>query len=167
MKVAVIGGGRWGRNLIRTLHQLGVLAAVADQSEDVCKQIKAIYSDIDVSTDYQTILNSNITAVVVATPVPSHYQIAKKSLAAGKDVFIEKPMTLSKAEAEELVVLSEQADKILMVGHLLLYQSAVGWIKDHLAEGLLGEISGIHQERLGLGRARETENVLWDLGGMI
>ncbi|MGE5606794.1 MAG: Gfo/Idh/MocA family oxidoreductase, partial [Bacteroidota bacterium] len=82
MKVAVIGGGKWGKNIVRTLHQLGVLAAVADRSEDVCNQIKAIYPDIKVSTDYQTVLNSNITAVVIATPVPSHYQIAKESLAA-------------------------------------------------------------------------------------
>ncbi|HEY8463248.1 MAG TPA: Gfo/Idh/MocA family oxidoreductase [Bacillota bacterium] len=164
MKIAVIGGGKWGKNIIRTLYQLGVLAAVADSSEAVCNEIKASYPEIHVVSDYQTVLNSNITAVVIATPVPSHYQIAKKSLAAGKDVFIEKPMTLSKAEAEELVILSEQAKKILMVGHLLLYQPAVQWIKERLDAGLLGEVSGIHLERLGLGRARETENVLWDLG---
>jgi len=164
VKIAVIGGGKWGKNIIRTLYQLGVLAAVADSSEDVCKEIKVSYPEIHVATDYQTVLNSDITAVVIATPVPSHYRIAKDSLAAGKDVFIEKPMTLSQAEAEELVVLSEQAKKILMVGHLLLYQPAVQWIKDRLDAGLLGEVSGIHQERLGLGRARETENVLWDLG---
>lgn len=164
MKIAVIGGGKWGKNIIRTLYQLGVLAAVADRSEAVCNEIKASYPEIHVVSDYQTVLNSNITAVVIATPVPSHYQIAKESLAAGKDVFIEKPMTLSKAEAEELVILSEQAKKILMVGHLLLYQPAVQWIKERLDAGLLGEVSGIHLERLGLGRARETENVLWDLG---
>jgi predicted dehydrogenase len=165
MDVAVIGTGRWGMNLVKTLYQLSVLRAVADQLEVLCGRIKSEYTDIKVSTDYSIFLtDSNIKAVVIATPAPTHYRIAKEALLAGKDVFIEKPMTLFATEAEELTALAKQKNKILMVGHLLLYQSAVQWIKDYLDSGELGELNSLHQERLGLGRARETENVLWDLG---
>jgi predicted dehydrogenase len=102
--------------------------------------------------------------VAIATPGPLHYEIARAALLAGKDVFVEKPMTLSVAEAEELVCLAEEKGRILMVGHLLLYQPAVAWIKEYLAAGKLGEVHLIHQERLALGRACAVENVLWSLG---
>lgn len=164
MKIAVIGTGNWGKNLVKTLYQLGVLAAVADQAEVLCNGVKIDYPGINVYTDYNVVLNSDIKAVVIATPAPTHYRIVKEALAAGKDVFVEKPMTLSTAEAVELAVLAEEKGRILMVGHLLLYQTAVQWIKDYLNAGFLGELSSLHQERLSLGRARETESVLWDLG---
>jgi predicted dehydrogenase len=165
MNVAVIGTGRWGMNLVKTLFQLGVLIAVADQSELLCRKLKIEYPDTEVSTDYSIFLtDSNVKAVVIATPAPTHYSIVKEALLAGKDVYVEKPMTLSTTEAEELAALSKQEHKILMVGHLLLYQSAIQWIKDYLDSGALGELNSLHQERLSLGRARETENVLWDLG---
>ncbi|HYH05285.1 MAG TPA: Gfo/Idh/MocA family oxidoreductase [Bacillota bacterium] len=164
MKVAVIGTGRWGKNLVKTLHQLGVLAAVVDQSEILCQTIKHDYPELKVYPDYRQIFTSNIKAVVIATPAPTHYQLVKEALLAGKDVFVEKPMTLSTVEAEELAALAEKAQRVLMVGHLLLYQSAIQWIKEYLDSGRLGELNSLHQERLSLGRARETENVLWDLG---
>jgi predicted dehydrogenase len=163
MEIAVIGIGNWGKNLVKTLHQLGVLAAVVEQEEVLCNGVKTDYPDINVYTDYDMVLNSDIQAVVVATPAPTHHQIVKEALKAGKDVFVEKPMTLSATKAEELATLAEKKEKVLMVGHLLLYQSAMQWIKDYLNAGLLGELSSLHQERLSLGRARETESVLWDL----
>ena len=85
-------------------------------------------------------------------------------LAAGKDVFVEKPMTFTVAEAEDLVERANKQERILMVGHLLLYQPAIAWIKEYLDAGKLGKVFSFHQERMKLGRARASENVLWSLG---
>lgn len=164
MKIGIIGTGNWGKNLVRTLNDLKVLVATADQAEGLNDAVKREYPRINVYSDYQLILESDIEAVVIATPAPTHYRIVKEALLAGKDVFVEKPMTLSAAEATELADLAADRGKILMVGHLLLYQPAVQWIKEALGSGLIGQLTGLHQERLGLGRARETESVLWDLG---
>lgn len=164
IKVAVIGAGNWGTNLIKTLYPLGVLAAVAEQSEASRTHLKKIYPDLDVCSDFGKLLDSNVQAMLIATPAPTHYRIAREALRAGKDVFIEKPMALRTAEAEELVAIAEKENRILMVGHLLLYQPAVQWLKAYLESGLLGDLNSLHQERLSLGRARETESVLWDLG---
>ncbi len=100
----------------------------------------------------------------MATPVASHYEVVHEALKAGKDVFVEKPLTLSSRQAWELVELAEHRDRLLMVGHLLLFQPAIEWLRDFLAAGHIGEIRAIHQERLGLGRARDYENALWCLG---
>jgi predicted dehydrogenase len=105
-----------------------------------------------------------VPAVAIATPVPTHYPIAREALLAGKDVFVEKPITLSLAEAEDLAKLAKQLDRVLMVGHLLLYQPAIQWIKQYLAAGELGQVHSLHQQRLNLGRARAVENVLWSFG---
>ncbi|NLY74252.1 MAG: Gfo/Idh/MocA family oxidoreductase [Firmicutes bacterium] len=164
MKLAVIGTGNWGKNIVRTLDGLGVLAAAADQAAEWRAAIKKEYPQVEVYSDYQPILESDITAVAIATPAPSHYRIAAEAIRAGKDVFVEKPMTLSAAEAEELAQLAVKEGKILMVGHLLLYQPAIQWLKKELDSEIIGEIGSLHQERLGLGRARESESVLWDLG---
>jgi predicted dehydrogenase len=163
-KVAVIGAGRWGRNLVRTLDQLGALAAVAEEAEVLCDGLLNDYPSLRICSDYGQILQSELKTVVIATPAPTHYRIVKEALLAGKDVFVEKPLTLKTAEAEELANLAEQGRRILMVGHLLLYQPAVQWIKTYLEAGSLGRLNSVHQERLSLGRARETESVLWDLG---
>jgi predicted dehydrogenase len=164
LKVAVIGAGHWGRNIVRTLDQLGVLAAVAEEAEALCNGLKKEYQNLNIYTGYEKILQSDVKAVVIATPAPTHYSIVKEALLAGKDVFVEKPMTLVAAEAEELAVLAEEKQQILMIGHLLLYQPAIQWIKKYLQAGSLGQLNSLHQERLSLGRARETESVLWDLG---
>jgi predicted dehydrogenase len=164
LKVAVIGAGHWGRNLVGTLYQLGVLAAVAEEAEVLYNGLKNDYQNLNIYSDYEEILQSDIKAVIIATPAPTHYKIVKEALLAGKDVFVEKPMTLAATEAEELAALAKKERKILMVGHLLLYQPAVQWIKKYLQSGSLGEFNSLHQERLSLGRARETESVLWDLG---
>ncbi len=114
--------------------------------------------------DWQPLLQSDINAVAIATPVPTHHAIAKAFLEAGKDVFVEKPMTFTVAEAEDLVATAKAGGRVLMVGHLLLYQPAVHWLKEYLDGGKLGQIYSLHQERMKLGRARAVENVLWSLG---
>ncbi|MBI3961568.1 MAG: Gfo/Idh/MocA family oxidoreductase [Deinococcus sp.] len=164
MKVAVIGAGNWGKNLVRNFHGLGALVAVAEVSPDLLKALAVQYPGVSLYQDYRLLLQSEVPAVAITTPVRSHYQMAKEALLAGKDVFVEKPMTLSVREAEELVALAQDHQRILMVGHLLLYQPAVQWIKAYLDSGALGRVHSLHQERLNLGRVRTVENVLWSLG---
>lgn len=163
-KIGLIGAGAWGKNLVKTLNTMGKLAAVAEVSTDLRAKLSQEYPDVEIHSDYKTILQSELSVVAIATPASTHYQIGKEAILAGKDVFIEKPMTLSAFEAKALVELAEQQEKILMVGHLLLYQPAIQWIKQYITSGSLGKISSLHQERLNLGRARQIENVLWSLG---
>lgn len=164
MKVAAIGAGAWGRHIIRTLSELDVLAAVIDLSPGKCARYAQIYSGVATHKDYREAVAADYDAFVIATPTPVHYEIAKAALEADKDVLIEKPMTANSRQAETLVRLAEERGRILMVGHLLLYQPAINWIKDFLDAGKLGALYSVHQERLGLGRARPLENVLWDSG---
>lgn len=164
MKLAVIGVGHWGKNIARTLKELEALGGLAESSSEIRGRLAGDYPGVPLYDDYRPLLATEIPAVAIATPGPLHYEIARAALLAGKDVFVEKPMTLSVAEAEELVNLAEEKGRILMVGHLLLYQPAVAWIKEYLDAGNLGEVHLIHQERLALGRACAVENVLWSLG---
>jgi predicted dehydrogenase len=164
LKVAVIGAGNWGMNLVRNFQALGALGAVAEIDPNRRTKLAEEYPRIQVYSDYLDIWASKIPAVVIATPAATHYELAKAAILAGKDVFVEKPMTLTTSEADDLVRLAEQERRILMVGHLLLYQPAMRFIEEFLRSGRLGKVYSFHQERLNLGRARSVENVLWSLG---
>lgn len=163
-RVGVIGAGRWGQNVVRTFHQLGALAAVAEANTAMHPALASQYPGVPLFADYRELLAQPIPAVVVATPVPTHYQIAREALLAGKEVLVEKPLTLSATEADQLVSLAEAEGRLLMVGHLLLFQPAVQWLKEYLQDGQLGELFSLHQERLNFGTARSVENALWSLG---
>ncbi|MFK5920740.1 MAG: Gfo/Idh/MocA family oxidoreductase [Verrucomicrobiota bacterium] len=163
--IAVIGAGNWGRNLVRTLSGLNSLIAVAEASDELRAKLAKDYPEVDLYTDYSDLLNlDEVKAVAIATPAPTHHAVAKAFLEAGKDVFVEKPMTMTAEEAEDLVKIAEDNDRILMVGHLLMYQPAIGRIKSLIEEGVIGDVFTIHQERKKLGRARNVENVLWSFG---
>lgn len=164
MRVGVIGAGNWGQNLVRTFFRLGALAGVAEINPKIREELASEYPGLPLYEDYGYLLQSDVPAVVVATPAPTHYEIAKKALLAGKDVFVEKPLALSFSQARELVEIAENKGRILMVGHLLLYQPAVQWIKSYLASGAIGKVAFLAQERLKLGRVRSIENVLWSFG---
>lgn len=164
MRIAVIGAGNWGRNLVRNLSDMDVLSHVVDQKDDYLKEISSQFSDVECLDSFESLLESNIDAVAIATPAQSHFEIASTFLKSGKDVFIEKPMTLCSKEASELVDIAKLNNSILMVGHMLLYQPAIQFIKTYLAEGHIGQIYHLHQERLKLGRVRSKENVIWSLG---
>jgi predicted dehydrogenase len=164
MKVALIGAGAWGKNLAENLHEMGALFAVAEPNTTLATAIRTRWPEVPVVDDYRLLLDTPVRAVAIATPVPTHFAIAKEALLAGKDVFVEKPITLTSAEADQLVAIAEARDRVLMVGHLLLYQPAVCWIKEFLGSGGIGPVVSLHQERLNLGRARMVENALWSFG---
>lgn len=164
ISVAVIGSGRWGRKLVKNFQNLGVLGAVVESDVSLRAKLESEYPGIPFYGDCNEIWDSKIPAVAIATPAVTHYAIARDALLAGKDIFVEKPMTLSAAEAEDLVRIAQQEKRILMVGHLLLYEPAVSFIKEYLKAGKLGTLYSLHQERLNLGRVRTIENALWSLG---
>ena len=144
---------------------MGALGTVAEAAPHLREQLAADYPGTEVVENYRDLFaRADITAVTIATPAHTHHGIAKDCLLAGKDVFVEKPMTMTAAEAEDLVETAEKHGRILMVGHLLLYKPAVQFIRDFLAAGSLGKVFTLHQERMKLGKARSVENALWSLG---
>ena len=161
-RVAVAGCGAWGRNHVRTMHDLGALAGVVEVLPSLRERIQAEYPDLPVWKSLDQAF-PHVDGVVVATPAPTHAGLAGRALEAGKGVLVEKPMTLETPQAQELVALAEAAGRPLMVGHLLLYQPAVQELKRLLTAGAVGRVLRIHQERLNHGRVRSTENVLWSL----
>jgi len=164
MSVGVIGAGAWGKNVIRNLEELGALAAISDPSDEKLAVYAAEYPDASTYIDWRQMVASDIPAIAIVTPTPLHHEMAREALLAGKDVYVEKPLTHSSDEARDLVELAAERGRVLMVGHLLLYQPAISWIKGFLAAGELGDLYGVRHERLTLGRARSVENVLWDIG---
>ncbi len=161
--IAVVGAGKWGQNLIKTFANLGVLSAIVD-SDFSRSQAFASQYHVPCYQDVDELLAQDIDAVAIATPVFTHYQLAKKFLLAKKDVFVEKPITRTVTEAEDLLRLASLNQCVLMVGHLLLYQPGITFIKNFLDEQKLGEIFSIRQIRRSLGTIRKEENVLYSLG---
>ncbi|MBU6430045.1 MAG: Gfo/Idh/MocA family oxidoreductase [Cyanobacteria bacterium REEB65] len=161
MNVGVVGSGYWGPNLIRNLHELGALAIVCDLDEQRLAEVQERYG-VRTTRSYTEVLAApDIAAVVLSTPVPTHHELALQALAAGKHVFVEKPLALTAAEAEELVESARRAGLVLLVGHLLEYHPAFLALRDCIAAGDLGELRHLRCSRLNLGKLREAENVLW------
>ena len=163
MKIGVVGAGAWGKNIVNTLHGLGLLGGISEVSAERRAELRAQF-DVPVVGDPDELVELALDGVCIAAPAPVHHPLAKMFLLEGTNVFVEKPMTLNSQEAEELVWLAKDNKRVLMVGHLLLYQPAVHFIKQYLAEGNLGKVHSLHHERLNLGRVRKVENVLWSLG---
>ena len=160
-QVIVVGSGHWGKNLVRNFYELGSLAGVVEVSPPLQQRLKTHYPDVPLFTDFQAALATDVSAIVLATPAPTHYALALAALKAGKDVFVEKPMTLRVPEARELATYADDHDQILMVGHLLLYQPAIGWMRDYLKSGKAGAVNHVATHRLNLGKVRTAENVWW------
>ena len=160
--LALIGAGYWGKNLARNFHQLGVLRLLCDADEAALGRFRAEYDGLETCPDpEQVFTNGTITRVVIAAPAELHYRLAKRALEAGKDVFVEKPLCLDVAEAEELIRLAGEHDRILMVGHLLQYHPCVRKLRDLSDGGELGQLQYITSNRLNLGKIRREENALW------
>jgi len=161
-KVVVVGAGNWGRNLVKTFHSLDALGGIAESNPTLRQQISEQYPETPIFEDYFAALAQSTTlAVVLATPASTHYTFARAALEADRDVFIEKPMTLKGKESQWLAEYADQHNLILMVGHLLLYQPAITWMRDYLATGQAGKVLHIATQRLKLGRVRFEENVWW------
>ena len=160
--IGLVGLGYWGKNILRNLHELGVLHTACDSEQYIILERKKAFQDINYSTDFDDIIKeSAIKAVVIAAPAATHYELVKQALLAGKDVFVEKPLALTVKEGEELVDLAEKENRILMVGHILQYHPAVIRLKELISSGELGKIQYIYSNRLNIGKLRTEENILW------
>ena len=165
MKIAVIGAGVWGKNLVNNFAELGALTAVADAIESNRQVVRENFPGLPVYESAEELLEKeSLDAVAIATPPHTHCAIALSAMGKGLDVFVEKPMTLDPAEAETMAAYAKENGRILMVGHLLLYQPAIAFIKEFIDSGKLGEIYTLTQRRSKLGRVRSVENVLWSFG---
>jgi predicted dehydrogenase len=166
LNVGVVGCGYWGPNLVRNFRQSPEcnLKVLCDASESRLNHMRRLYPDLGTTTKFEDLLNdSEIDAVVIATPVRFHYTMAKAALSAGKHVFIEKPMARTEAEAAELVSMAEQQGLILMIGHTFLFSPAVRRMKEIISAGDIGEVQYIAARRLNLGLFQKDINVAWDL----
>src|SRR5439155_1468752 len=161
-QIACIGGGYWGKNLIRNLYDLGVLSCVCEVDAERLAELKATYPSTEFTeTTNQSFGDPNTASVVIATPAASHGELVRQALLADKDVFVEKPLCLSVEEGKQLVALASERRRVLMVGHLLWYHPAVLQLKKLVEEGELGRVEYIYSNRLNLGKIRREENILW------
>ncbi|MBX9685528.1 MAG: Gfo/Idh/MocA family oxidoreductase [Candidatus Obscuribacterales bacterium] len=163
-KVAVIGVGNWGKNLVRNFANLGALAMVCDLDPNRLALVQKENPSVRVCSSLEAVLNdTEVKAVVVATPSDSHFPVARQALLAGKHVYVEKPLARDVRHAEELDQLATERNRILMVGHLLLYHPAVNCLKELIASGELGELRFIRSDRMNFNNNRRDWSVLWDL----
>lgn len=164
--VGLIGAGNWGRNLARnfaTLPQVALLH-ICDLSPAIRQRMAALYPQTAVTDDMQAILSdAKVDAVVVAVEAPLHHCVARAALEAGKHVYVEKPLTLASAEAQDLIDLARAQDLKLMVGHLLEYHPAVDYLKAMVDQGTIGKTLYLYFQRVNLGIVRQNENVWWSL----
>lgn len=161
-QIGVIGAGYWGKNLVRVLSELNALGAVCDKDNKLLSSFKKTYPDIEIYDDVERLLQEkDLRAVVIATPAATHFSLVMQALKAGKDVFVEKPISLKYKEGEELVKLADKEKKVLMVGHILEYHPAVVKLRELIGNGELGKIQYIYSNRLNLGKFRNEENILW------
>jgi UDP-2-acetamido-3-amino-2,3-dideoxy-glucuronate N-acetyltransferase len=160
--VAVVGCGYWGKNLVRNFHQLGRLRVICDVDRNRLEELRQEYEGVAVCDSYEELFNrDDIEGVAIAAPAAQHYTLAKQALEMGKDVFVEKPLSLHVQDAEELTQLARKAGRILMVGHLLQYHPAIQKLQSLIREGALGKVQYIYSSRLNFGKLRTEENILW------
>ena len=162
INLALIGAGHWGKNLARVFNELGILKTICDSSKEILLKKASKYPKIATTSAFAEVLASpDINAIAIAAPAEQHYSLAKKSLLADKHVFVEKPLSMTAQEGEDLVQIAKRQEKVLFVGHILQYHSAVQTVKRMLQEGELGKLQYIYSNRLNLGKIRREENILW------
>ena len=164
-RVGVAGLGYWGPNLARNFNDLAELGWICDQSAERLTELSPRYPEATATASFEEMLgDDSLDAVVISTPVPTHYELAKQALEAGKHVLVEKPPAMRAAEMDELVALAADRDLVLMPGHLLLYHPGVQKLKELIDAGELGDVRVIYGNRQNLGIVRTNENALWSLG---
>ncbi|MBZ5554123.1 MAG: Gfo/Idh/MocA family oxidoreductase [Acidobacteriia bacterium] len=160
--IAVVGCGYWGKNLARNFAQLRMLRWISDTNDVALEAQSKLYPDVKITPRFEEVLeDEHIRGVVIATPAVAHYSHAREALLKGKDVFVEKPLSLHYSEGQELVALAESKGAMLMVGHILEYHPAVKLLKAIVHRGELGRIWYLYSNRLNLGKVRQEENILW------
>jgi predicted dehydrogenase len=163
--VGVAGLGHWGKNLVRNFDELAELRWLVDPDPRKQEEFTRRHAEARVTSDFDEMLaDPQVDAVVIATPVPTHYELAARALAAGKHVFAEKPPAMRGEEMEELCALAEERELTLMPGHLLLYHPGIAKVKQLVDGGELGEVLCVYGNRQNLGIIRRDENALWSLG---
>lgn len=161
-RIAVFGCGGWGKNIVRTLERVHGVAAVCDPSESGRKLASELAPNANVVSDPDAIFQDpTIDGVLIATPAETHFDLACRAIAAGKQVYVEKPLTIDLDESRELVSRADAAGVVLMVGHLLEYHPAILKLREMIAEGELGDVRYVISNRLNLGKIRTQENALW------
>lgn len=166
VKIAIIGYGYWGPNLVRNFMSLqeATVTHVADIRKEKLADVGRYYPSVKTSTiPEEVILAPETDAVVIATSVNTHYELAKASLHAGKHVLVEKPLAMNEAEAKELIDLALQKNLVLMIDHTFLYTGAVQKVKELLDKGEIGRVNYFDSTRINLGLFQHDVNVLWDL----
>jgi predicted dehydrogenase len=166
VSVAVVGFGYWGPNLVRNLHELPAasLSVVCDRQEEALASMKLRYPSVRATASFDAVLKDpEVEAVVLATPVGTHNELAIAALEAGKHVFVEKPLATDAAEAEALTALADDLGLVLMPGHTFLYSPPVNLIRDLIRGGELGKIYFISSSRVNLGIHQSDVSVIWDL----
>jgi predicted dehydrogenase len=164
-RMAQAGLGQWGSNLARNFAEAAELVWLCDVDESKRNEFAARYPEARVTPEFEDLLaDDSVDAIVVATPVPTHYELARKALEADKHVFVEKPPAMRGAEMEELCDLAEERGRVLMPGHLLLYHPGVQKLKQLVDAGDLGDVLCVYGNRQNLGTIRTHENALWSLG---
>ena len=166
-RIAVVGLGYWGPNLVRNLHELpeADLACVCDASEKALDTIALRYPAVPGTTEFDDVLtDDSIDAVVLATPVSTHYALGMRALQAGKHLFVEKPLAASSEEATDMIEAADERGLVLMPGHTFLYSPPVDAVRNLITSGELGEIYFISTSRVNLGLHQTDVSVAWDLG---
>lgn len=162
--LGLIGCGGWGKNLARNFHSLDALHAICEADTARHTQLQDDYPGVSIYSNADELLqNPAISQVAIAAPAVQHYELAKQSLLAGKDVYVEKPLCLNAAHGQDLVNLAQDLEKILMVGHLLQYHPVVCKLQEMIDAGIFGKLFRITSRRLNLGKVRTEENALWSL----
>jgi len=159
-RVAAIGCGHWGRNIVRNLSQLGALTAVSDLCHNTASEFSTRF-DVPARPFLELLRDDDVEAVAIATPAAQHADHVQRALDAGKHVFVEKPLAMTLSDGEKLDQIARDNGKILMVGHVLRYHPVVRKLIDEVRSGRLGTVRHIYSRRLGLGKFRTEEDVLW------
>ena len=162
VRVAQVGCGYWGKNLVRNFAQLNALVAISDGNAETAAKISAEFT-VPALTWFEILADPTIDAVALATPAVSHAPMAMEAIAAGKHVFVEKPLALSSADGSKIVAAAAAAGRTLMVGHLLHYHPAFVTARELVEAGVLGKVNYVFSNRMSLGKFRIEENVLWSL----
>jgi predicted dehydrogenase len=165
VRIGLAGLGRWGPNLARNFDELADVRWLCDVSPDQRERFARRYPGARVTGDFDDLLaDPDVEAVVVATPVVTHFDLTRRALQTGKHVFVEKPPALRGEDADELCALAQEHGLVLLPGHLLLYHPAVQRLKEIVDSGQLGEVLYVYGNRQNLGQIRKDENALWSLG---